>query len=312
MSSSIADIERKKRIDRVIDYILAHPTEDTPLETLAGLASYSAFHLQKIFKQAVGESPKQYMIKLRLETAFHLLIIHSQKTIKEIAIDCSFCSVPAFTRAIKDYFGHAPGELRKLSHQQQMKILHTVNRVCAPCQGFNPADIPGTMFRPGNGDAAFAETVDPAPFAEIRTIKITSQKGLYILAPFDNQEAIRKAFSQLANFARDNDWPVNRLYGILTPHQRNSYRAFLPCAKDAATDRFAQTEIPGGKFAVLTVKGDLKQTNKVLHYFYQHWLAGNDYKIAGVAGFETFSEDPASIPYYRLERKIHIPIEPVM
>ena len=300
MSSSIADIERKKRIDRVINYILAHPTEDTPLETLAGLASYSAFHLQKIFKQTVGESPKQYMIKLRLETAFHLLIIHPQKTIKEIAIDCSFCSVPAFTRAVKDYFGHAPGELRKLSHRQQMKILHTVNRVCAPCQ----ANIPDT--------SQHAEIRDTTSLPNIDIIKTTSRKGLYILAPFDDQEAIRKAFGRLARIAFDNDWPANQLCGILTPHQRNGYKAFLPCARDTATDRFAQTEIPGGKFAVLTVKGDLKQTNKVLHYFYQHWLADNDYKIAGVAGFETFSEDPARIPYYLLERKIHIPIEPVM
>jgi AraC family transcriptional regulator len=297
MANSIADIERKKRIDQVIDYILAHPAENTSLQTLAGVASYSAFHLQKIFKQTVGESPKQYMLKLRLETAFHLLIIHPQKTIQEIAIDCNFSSVPAFTRAVKGYFGHAPGELRALSHRQQMMILHTVNQVSAPCQASNQAEIPDTRSEP-----------------DIHTIKLTSRKGLYILAPFDDHAAIRKAFSQLARFASGNDWPAHQLYGILTPHQRNSYRAFLPlpCTGAVSAERFAQTEIPGGKFAVLTVKGDLKQTNKVLHYFYQRWLADNDYKIAGVAGFETFSEHPAEIPYYRLERKIHIPIEPAV
>ena len=44
MPLNTADAERKRRIGRVIDYILAHPTQDTSLETLAGVANYSAFH----------------------------------------------------------------------------------------------------------------------------------------------------------------------------------------------------------------------------------------------------------------------------
>jgi AraC family transcriptional regulator len=293
MSLSIADTERRKRINRVLDYILAHPDQDISLQTLAGLAHYSPFHLQKIFKETVGESPKQYILKLRLETALHRLIIHPQKTIQEIAADCNFPSPASFTKAIKNYFGHPPEQLRQLPHKEKMKILHARNPTSTP--------------RPGHASTAVGSN---GP-VDIRTIKTTTIKGIYLLVPFDNPDAIQQAFAQLTTNARANDWPTTHLYGILTPHQRNSYKAFLPCPQGAVTDPFTCTDIPGGKSAVFTIKGDLKQTNKAIHYFYQRWLPDNGYKIAGIAGFETFSGDPAATTYYQLERHIHIPIEPI-
>jgi AraC family transcriptional regulator len=302
MAGSIADTERERRIHRVIDYLLAHPMEDHSLHTLANVANYSPFHLQKIFKQTVGESPKQYMLKLRLETAFHLLIIHPQKSVQEIAMDCGFSSLSSFTRAVKNYFGHAPGELRRLPHRRQMKLLHTVNKGA----GGSARGRPVGEGAVGGGAAALAER------PVIHPIKITTIRGVYILTPFDDPGAIREAFRELTRMARANDLSAARLYGILTPHQRNSYRAFLACDLGVAdADRFNHSEIPGGKFAAFTIKGDLTATNKAIHYFYQRWLPDNGYKIAGVSGFETFAEDPSTVPFYQLERKIHIPIEPV-
>ena len=103
------------------------------------------------------------------------------------------------------------------------------------------------------------------------------------------------------------------MYGILGPHQRNTYKAFLPVnTKAPVTDKFPFVEIKGGQFATFKVRGNLRQTNKAAHYFYHRWLPESGFKIAGVTGFETFSENPATTPYYQLEREIHIPIEPAL
>jgi len=295
MPDSLAGAERKKRIDHVIDYILANPATEITLETLAGLAHYSPFHLQKIFKEIIGESPKQYLLKLRLEIAFHLLIIHPHKSIQEIATDSGFSSPAVFSRAMKSYFGHSPGQLRELSHIQRMKLLYAVNHR-------SPRHPVSTS------------PASPLPVA-IRTVKKGPVKGIYRIAPFDDPEKIQRAFQELNRIARTRDWATAKpmLYGILTPHQRNTYRAFLPLTqKDLGSNQFPLTEIKSGIFAAFTVRGDLKQTNRSVHDFYHRWLPESGYKIADVTGFETFSEDPASTAYCQLEREIHIPVEPAI
>ncbi len=56
-----------------MNFIFKNLKEELSLEKLASTANYSAFHFQKIFKQVIGESPKQYIIRLRLENAAHSL-----------------------------------------------------------------------------------------------------------------------------------------------------------------------------------------------------------------------------------------------
>ena len=297
MSGNPAVIEHKRRIDHVIDYIFGHLDGQISLQTLAGVANYSPFHLQKVFKHIIGDSPKQYIIKLRLETAFHLLIIHPQKSVQEISIESGFSSPAVFSRAIKTYFRYSPGQIRDLSHREKMKLLHTATPKSAP------------------GQARTSDRSLHTGKVLIQVVKKESVKGIYLVAPFNNATEIQRAFTALSGIARSHDLPAagSTLYGILCPHQRNVYKAFLPVSKGMpGTDNFMITEIKGGIFATFKVRGDLKQTNKAAHYFYHRWLPDSGYKIAGVTGFETFSDNPAFVPYYQLEREIHIPIEPAL
>jgi hypothetical protein len=64
--------EYKESVGKVLHYINQNLAGDVSLETLAGLANYSPFHFQKIFSEAMSESPKQYIIRLRLER-LHIL-----------------------------------------------------------------------------------------------------------------------------------------------------------------------------------------------------------------------------------------------
>ncbi len=59
------------RIRKVLAYIQEHLAEDLSLEKLSGIAFFSPFHFQKIFSHYIGESPKQYIMRLRLERTAH-------------------------------------------------------------------------------------------------------------------------------------------------------------------------------------------------------------------------------------------------
>ena len=298
MSRKITQVEHKDRITRVVDYIFKNIGQDVSMHTLARQAHYSPFHLQKLFKHTVGETPKQFSLQLQAETAFHLLIIHPRKPIQDIAVEAGFSSPAVFSRAMKNYFGHSPEQLRNLSHRRQMKILHS-SQPSTDAASVLDEDITSSPFR-----------IEPTGIDVVREKAIT---GIYCLAPFDNYEAIRSAFQTLDSFAGTcGVSPINApLYGILTPHQRNTYRAFLPLEPGVHNSPgFPICEIKGGTFARFTVKGDIRQANKAAHYFYRRWLPASGYKIGGIAGVETFSENPADTPYCSLQRQIHIPIEP--
>lgn len=290
MSSAFTQTERGRRIAEVIDYLFKHSAEDLSLGILAGVAHYSPDHLQNLFKQAVGETPKQYSLKLRLETAFLILILQPGKPLADIALDCGFSSPAVFSRAMRSHFGHSPEQLRALPHRQRMTLLHD--------------------HRPGH--ASSAPSPDPgnefiAP--EIQIVRRERVPGVYQLTTFDDPVAIRGAFRVLSRFARSRGLQSSSLSGILAPLRRNSYRAFLPFAADGGQP-FPAWEIAGGTFASFFVTGDLFKTRRAVHYFGHRWLPVNGYNVAGFEGFETFAEDPAGKPYFQLQRQIYIPIEP--
>jgi AraC family transcriptional regulator len=92
-------------------YIQAHLDEDLSLEVLSALASLSPAHFQRTFQALVGESPKHYVARLRLErAAFRRLI--QDATLLEIALEGGFPHPATFTRAFRRRFGLPPRRYR--------------------------------------------------------------------------------------------------------------------------------------------------------------------------------------------------------
>lgn len=65
------------RLNRVLDYLYAHLDKDISFEQLAAEANYSPYHFARLFKQTTGESPHQYLTRLRIEKAQRLLLLRS-------------------------------------------------------------------------------------------------------------------------------------------------------------------------------------------------------------------------------------------
>lgn len=92
-------------------HIQAHLDEELSLEVLSAKASLSPAHFQRTFQAQVGETPKKYVARLRLERAAFRLLIHDE-TVLDIALDCGFQNHETFTRAFRRRFGMAPGRYR--------------------------------------------------------------------------------------------------------------------------------------------------------------------------------------------------------
>jgi AraC family transcriptional regulator len=63
----------KLQLQRVIEYIHAHLSQDISLAELATIAQMGSRHFSRCFKQSTGFSPYQYLIKCRVDQAEKLL-----------------------------------------------------------------------------------------------------------------------------------------------------------------------------------------------------------------------------------------------
>jgi len=103
-----------KQILKVMIYIEENIDEELTLEKLAKIACYSPFHFHRIFQAIVGETVHGYVKRLRIQTAAGKLR-YTEQPVTAIALDASFETPSAFTKAFKQFMGSSPRNYRSLN-----------------------------------------------------------------------------------------------------------------------------------------------------------------------------------------------------
>jgi AraC family transcriptional regulator len=101
----------KSKLQQVIDYIQNNLDCDTGLEELARVAQMSSHHFGKLFKQSMGATPHQYVLKCRIERAKKLLS-EKRLSIAEISQVTGFCHQGHFTDVFRRYTTLTPRQYR--------------------------------------------------------------------------------------------------------------------------------------------------------------------------------------------------------
>jgi AraC family transcriptional regulator len=96
---------------RLLAAVNARRREDVSLAALSGLAHRSPFNLHRRFVSVVGETPKAYTTRVRLDRAAAELLA-TDRRIAVIAFDNGFASHEVFTRAFTRHFGVSPKAYR--------------------------------------------------------------------------------------------------------------------------------------------------------------------------------------------------------
>lgn len=106
------DSEYIARINQTFDYIEANLEKPLTLEELARAANFSKFHFNRIFKALVGETPFEFILRLRLEKAATLMVMNPRESITDIAYRCGFSDISIFSRNFKSRFGQPATQYR--------------------------------------------------------------------------------------------------------------------------------------------------------------------------------------------------------
>ncbi len=102
----------------VENFINENFTHDINLNTLAEISGYSYHRFRHLFKEKVGLSPNNYIIKKRITYAEELLQ-NTDLTISDISEECGFYDSCQFANLYKKYKGSTPTEYRNLKNSKK-------------------------------------------------------------------------------------------------------------------------------------------------------------------------------------------------
>jgi AraC-like DNA-binding protein len=96
----------------VLDYLRDHYHEPITNRQLARLAHMSIRAFERRFHGSFHLTPQKYVRKLRLRMASRALV-HTGRTLAEVAADCGFSDQSHFTRVFRQHFGLTPRDYRE-------------------------------------------------------------------------------------------------------------------------------------------------------------------------------------------------------
>jgi len=283
-----------KQVQPVIAFAARRLDQDLSLTVLAAQAGLSAFYLHRVFSAAAGETPKQFTLRLRLARAAAMLLA-TEGSVLEIALDCGFQSHEAFSRAFRRRWGMTPSAYRargfagRISQAQTGEHAALVDGV-APCLAFFHHQDKGRL---GQENMAYSITKKQIPAQPVLVVRRR-------IKPSEVATTLAEVLGQVFMHAQGNGialagQPLTRYLewgpGIWT------IEAGMPVTFHAAAPSdggvIADT-LPGGWVATTTHSGSYDKLNEA-HAAVQQWMEAGGLTAAG-APWEVYTTDPADFP----------------
>jgi AraC-like DNA-binding protein len=100
------------RLCRARDFLGESYRDRLTLEDGARQACLSPFHFNRLFVQAFGETPHEFVTRLRIETARRLLLAENQ-SVTDICFDVGYESLGSFSARFRSLTGLSPSVFRR-------------------------------------------------------------------------------------------------------------------------------------------------------------------------------------------------------
>jgi AraC family transcriptional regulator len=265
---------------------------DVSLEALARRAGWSPFHLHRAFRRLVGETPKQYTQRVRLERAAARLVATNDSVLR-VALATGFASHEVFARAFRRRFGCSPATYRRRAlrgvplpeRERHAALAHST----APCAG---------LFRVSLNHPNGRETM---PLLTIGRRELTPQPMLFVrrrCARDELSKAIGECLGGAFGLAQRAGHalagrPFTR-YASIGPGLMTIEAGCPVAASAAGAGEVESGFLQGGPAAVAMHAGSYDEL-AMSYAAMERWMDDNGYRPGG-APWESYITDPAEYP----------------
>jgi AraC family transcriptional regulator len=267
-------------------------TDSSTLDAIAARAGWSPFHLHRAFRAMVGETPKQYTLRLRLERAAARLIT-SDDAVLDIALATGFNSHEVFTRAFRRVFSRTPAAYRASFRRAPAAVRRrhaAVVETSGPCIGLYHITVDSSDSRRSQMPTLSIERRDltPQPFLFVQTragrheIAKAIAEGLGKAFPYVMQKGLPIAGRPTVRYLTAGPGLFDMQIGV-------------PIATAAPGQGDVQAgELPGGAAAVSVHAGSYDSLSET-YTAMERWMESNGCRPGG-APWESYVTDPGDFP----------------
>lgn len=305
-------IEYRSRINRVMDYIDIHLDQPLELKDIAEVASFSPYHFHRIFTFLIGETPIDYVQRLRVEKAAWKLQQEPIRPITEIAYSCGFGSVSLFSRTFKKYFGLTPTQFSKEEKPiyAHHGMLFSKNGQILRKNLTNEADFDSDLCRVELKNIYFMK-------ANIEIKEMPEMKAIYCrhIGPF---HLIGQAYGKLAQWATPRGLYVPNVTKTatvthddpaVTDSDKIRQSACIILNEDVKVEgEIGKMTIPGGKYVVGHFELGMDEFQKAWNTMC-HWFTESGYQQGDGCTYELYHNDYTTHPENKHIVDICIPIK---
>ncbi len=261
-----------KDLNKVIDYIEDHLTDDLSLEIISIYAGVSDFHFRKIFFYLSDITLSEYIKNRKLSEA-SMNLLHGEK-VTDVALKYGYQSMDGFTRAFKKWCSFLPSEVIK---NGIIKTFPKLSFVITVKGGINmefkiedkPAfNLVGVSKRvPMQFEGVNNEIVKLA-----QSITEEQRKEMHSLQNIEPYEIVNASYEADANFLRE-EGDLTHLIGVLT-------------TTNQVSDQLEKVPVDAYTWAIFPNEGPFPSTlQNTMAKVYSEWLLSSDYEVINAPTF---------------------------
>lgn len=261
-----------KDLNKVIDYIEDHLTDDLSLEIISIYAGVSDFHFRKIFFYLSEMTLSEYIKNRKLSEA-SMNLLHGEK-VTDVALKYGYQSMDGFTRAFKKWCGFLPSEVMKNGISKTFPKLSFIITVKGGINmEFRIEDKPafnlvGVSKRiPMQFEGVNNEIVKLA-----QSITEEQRKEMHSLQNIEPYEIVNASYEADANFLRE-EGDLTHLIGVLT-------------TTNQVSDQLEKVPVDAYTWAIFPNEGPFPSTlQNTMAKVYSEWLLSSDYEVINAPTF---------------------------
>ena len=284
------------RINKTFDYIEANLEKPMTLAELAAVASFSKFHFTRIFQSIVGETPFQFILRIRLERAATLITGSRKSSISEIAFQCGFSDISVFSRNFRSHFGVSASAYRTAKHQHRNLSQQLSNHRQA-------AEAPSLYFSPDLQTYQWRSKMNLNKSVEVKELPGMTVAYIRHTGPYKGDEQL---FENLWNRLFAWAGPRGLIGGkdfrsLIVYHDdpnvtiedklRMSVCITVPPATKTEGE-IGKMELEAANYVIARFELDGQQFQQAWEWLYGQWFPASGYQPDDKPCFEMYPEEP--------------------